>query len=125
MSAVCQRTERSSDLLAPNIVDLDDLRVGRLTPGIIDELRGRGTAVASVEGGDLDRWRRAARRAGRVLGWHVRTGVSDGRAWVTSDDWEAPAGSDQIAANLFCAVVSGSRPLARVVPIKRSPRAGG
>jgi hypothetical protein len=75
--------------------------------------------VASVSGADIDRWRRAARLAGRHLGWRVRTGGGDGRAWATSNDWTAPEGADRLAANLIAAVVSGARPIGVVVPLRR------
>lgn len=41
---------------------------------------------------DVDRWRRAARMAGRRLGWRVRTGISErgGYVWVI-DIREPPA----------------------------------
>jgi len=101
------------------VVVLDDARVERLVPRIVAELQLRGTAVATVEHLDLERWRRAARLAGRQLGWRVRTGVNDGRAWVTSEDYEPPAGSDRSAADLFVATVSAARPLARIMPMRR------
>ena len=120
MSAVCQRTERSTDRNARGVVDLMAVRTERLVPGIVYELRVRGTAVADLDGSDAEAWRRAARLAGRELGLRVRTGVNQGRAWVTSDDWVAPPGSDRRAANLFAALLSGTRPLGRVVPLRRS-----
>ena len=120
MSAVCQRTEQSTDVRTARVVDLDAVRLERLVPRIVEELRARGAAVADVSGPDVDRWRAAARYAGRRLGWRVRTGGTDGRAWVTSEDWTAPSGADRTAANLFAMVVSGARPAATVVPLRRS-----
>ena len=61
-------------------------RIGRLTDRLVDELRFNRTLVCGTDSvGDVDEWRRAARRAGRRLGIVIRTGVSyDGtRVWVT------------------------------------------
>lgn len=70
------------------VTDLERTRVDRLTRQLADRLRASGRrylmdGVEHVE--DVDRWRKAARRAGRLLGWKVRTGVTpDGRrVWVT------------------------------------------
>lgn len=58
----------------------------RLAKEIADQIvAGRGSVVrwtASID--DVERWRRAARRAGRVLGVPVRTGVADDgtRVWA-------------------------------------------
>ena len=57
-------------------------------------LRERGAIVVDAEQLDnVDRWRRAARRAGRLLGSQMSTGVShDGRrVWAGSDDWPGQA----------------------------------
>lgn len=56
---------------------------------IIDTLRRSGSVVRAADGLDVDRWRRAARQAGREMGWSVRTGVSsDGSTvWAVSSDY--------------------------------------
>jgi hypothetical protein len=81
------------------VTDLEQVRVERLVPTIVAELRARGVALAAVSTmDDVARWRRAARLAGRQLGWHVRTGVSSESVWAASEDWEAPPGADRDAA---------------------------
>ncbi len=68
--------------------DLEDRRVERLAEDLTPELRERGQLLVHVdELDDIDRWRRAARRAVRRLGWHVRTGISGSVAWAVVEDW--------------------------------------
>jgi hypothetical protein len=79
------------------VVDLEASRVEQLAAELVPILRDRGGVVVDVEQLDsVDRWRRAARRAGRLLGWSVRTGVSaDGsRVWAGSDDWPGGMSDD-------------------------------
>jgi hypothetical protein len=68
------------------VVALDDFRLHRLALVIADELRtGQGSTWRSTdELDDIAIWRRAARRAGRLLGVPIRTGVApDGsRVWA-------------------------------------------
>ncbi|MFM7537784.1 MAG: hypothetical protein ACKO91_18595 [Acidimicrobiales bacterium] len=69
---------------------LDDFRMHRLALVIAEELRaGQGSTWRSTEGlDDVTTWRRAARRAGRLLDVSIRTGVApDGSAWTP--EWEA------------------------------------
>ena len=81
------------------VTDLERVRVERLVPSIAAELQARRVARAPVpEVDDVARWRRAARLAGRHLGWHVRTGVSSDWVSASSEDWEALPGSDLAAA---------------------------
>lgn len=90
MSAVCQRTERSTDRrrFGGRVVELERARVERLADEIAGQLvAGRGSVVRSSDAvDDVDRWRRAARRAGRILGVPVRTGVSFDRSRVWAVD---------------------------------------
>jgi len=75
------------------VVDLERERVERLADKLAPVLRERGAVVVDVaELESMERWRRAARRAGRLLGWRMRTGISrDGRrVWAASDDWPIP-----------------------------------
>jgi hypothetical protein len=71
------------------VLDLERERFERLAEEIAEQLvahHGGVTRLAStVE--DVDLWRRAARRAGRVLGVSVRTGVApDGsKVWVVDE----------------------------------------
>ena len=72
------------------VVDLERQRVEALARDLVPLLQERGSIwVATAEVEDVERWRRAARRAGRLLGWHVRTGVtSDGElVWALSEDF--------------------------------------
>jgi hypothetical protein len=65
---------------AGRVVDLEEARVERLAEEIAGQLQAYGGSIlrlgTDVE--DVERWRRAARRAGRQLGVSIRTGVSDG-----------------------------------------------
>jgi hypothetical protein len=61
------------------VVDLERARVEALAKELATAFRraNRGYLVVRVdELEDVERWRRAARRAGRLLGVHVRTGLS-------------------------------------------------
>ena len=82
MSTSCQRKAEVRTRRG-RVVDLEGARLHRLALVIIDELRaGQGSVchdTAAVH--DVDLWRRAARRAGRLLGIPIRTGVApDGSA---------------------------------------------
>ena len=89
------------------VTDLEQVRVDRLMPRIVAELQARGVALAAVSAlDDVARWRRAARQAGRQLGWHVRTGVSSGSVWAASEDWKAPPGADRDAAVKVAALLA-------------------
>jgi hypothetical protein len=105
MPADRQRTEPSSERRSNRVIDLEDARVDRLVPGIIEELQAHGGALADVSALDsVERWRRAARRAGRSLGWRIRTGVSHGRAWAACEDWpdtSGPAGRARETATVL------------------------
>ena len=95
------------------VVDLERERVEALARTLVPLLRERGSVVvstAAVE--DVERWRRAARRAGRMLGWRTRTGVlADGsRVWATCDDWPMPAGAMADAARQVDELVDSSAP---------------
>lgn len=73
------------------VVALEDRRMRALSDELLPVLRDRGSVmVDAVDVDDVDRWRRAARVAGRRLGCRVRTGVaSDGsRVWAASLDYE-------------------------------------
>src|SRR4051794_31329162 len=88
------------------VVDLDAVKVGRLAKHLAIDLVASGTARAAVADlDDVDRWRRAARSAGRSLGWSLRTGVSAGWVWAASEDWESPPGADRDAARRVAAVI--------------------
>jgi hypothetical protein len=68
--------------------DLEGRRVERLAEALTPELRDRGQLLIRLdELDDVERWRRAARRAVRRLGWHARTGVTGSIAWAVVEDW--------------------------------------
>jgi hypothetical protein len=70
-------------------------RVERLAAELLLVLRERGEVRAETKGVEsVERWRAAARRAGRLLGWQVRTGVRRDMhyVWSVSEDWPVPPG---------------------------------
>jgi hypothetical protein len=68
------------------VIDLERARLERVAREIANQLQTGGGSVCrlTVDIDDIDRWRRGARRAGRILGMSVRTGVScDGqKVWA-------------------------------------------
>jgi hypothetical protein len=71
------------------VVDLEHARVEVLARELASLYRrdGRDHLVvdaATVE--NADRWRAAARRAGRLLGIHVRTGLNESTLWMVGID---------------------------------------
>ena len=92
------------------VVDLEAVRVQRLAEELFGELQAVGAVWAPAEEiDDIDRWRRAARRAGRSLGWRVRTGTSEDRVWAVSEDYDPPRNADREAALRFADLID--RPL--------------
>jgi hypothetical protein len=88
------------------VTDLEQVRVERLAHEIAVELRANGVARVGVEEAEsVDRWRRAARRADRLLGWRVRTGARSGWVYVSSDNWPPPPGADREAAERVGAII--------------------
>lgn len=91
------------------VVDFERARVERLarelTPYLRDEHGQLAVRVAEVD--DLDRWRRAARRAGRLVGGKVATGVSrDGSTlWAVRTDGEVTPAQRAEAARVMQAVL--------------------
>jgi hypothetical protein len=72
------------------VVDFERERVEALARKLVPLFEERGTiALATVDVDVVERWRRAARRAGRLLGSHMRTGVTDDGAlvWAGSEDF--------------------------------------
>lgn len=95
------------------VVDIASGKVERFAAEIAPLLREHGyviVVVAEVESVEL--WRRAARRAGRLLGWRVFTKISsDGtRVLCGSDDFPVPPGSGRAAAETFAALLRGDTP---------------
>ena len=85
MSTVCQR-KSETPLRHGTLVSLDGVRLQKLALVIADELREGHGSTCHLAGaiGDVDLWRRAARRAGRILGVAIRTGLApDGsKVWA-------------------------------------------
>ena len=69
------------------IVSIERVRINRLAREIASQLRSNSNSVVrgTANVGDVDEWRRAARKAGRQLGIQIRTGVSrDGdKVWAS------------------------------------------
>lgn len=69
------------------VIDMERARVERLADEIASQLRNGGGSVCRLAEDvvNVARWRRAARRAGRLLGVSVRTRVSyDGvKVWAS------------------------------------------
>lgn len=91
MSRICQGAESppSPDGLAVPAVDPDRVDTELLAHVIAAQIEAsHGNLIRNAsEIGNPDRWRQAARKAGRVLGVPIRTGVaSDGsRVWAVDN----------------------------------------
>lgn len=86
------------------VVALEKARIERLAQELVFALREQGYAVAKTA--DLESvevWRKAARRAGRILGWRVFTQVSTHGARVIcgSEDFPVPPGAHRSAVQTF------------------------
>jgi hypothetical protein len=72
----------------PQVPTADEEKLEQLAREIADQITtGQGSVVrwtSSVD--DIEAWRKAARRAGRILGVSIRTGVSDDRTRVWAID---------------------------------------
>ena len=81
------------------VARVEDLMRGSLNPEYEGFYGSVTLAEAGVEelGGDADEIRRAARAAGRRLGWKTVTRESDGRIFI-ADDREAPQAVRDLAA---------------------------
>ena len=92
------------------MVDLERVKVERLAVELMPDLREQGQLFARTgELESVDRWRRAARRAGRLLGWRVRTGIThDGaKVWAVSDDYPVSEGEVRRATNRLSWLLRG------------------
>jgi hypothetical protein len=71
------------------VVSLDRVRLERLAREIADQVQdGEGHVIREVSDiVDVEEWRKAARRAGRLLGVPIRTGVAPGgdRVWAVDN----------------------------------------
>lgn len=94
------------------VVDLEERKARALADHLLPVLRDRGSLLvdaADIE--DCERWRRAARIAGRRLGVRVRTGVTGGgeRVWAASLDHEVSE-AEMRQAGLAMDALLDSRP---------------
>ena len=104
------------------MVDLELVRVAKLAARLGPVLRQEGSLVAAVaDVEDVERWRRAARRAGRLLGWRVRTGLNaDGsKVWALSPDWPVPPGTVEAGMRRLSEMLLGPEPAASRRPSRR------
>jgi hypothetical protein len=86
MSTVCQPEVAGCSVVRRRgrIIDLERVRIERLADEIAGQLLAHGGSILrlSTDVGDVNRWRRAARLAGRRRGIVMRTGVSEDRTKV-------------------------------------------
>jgi hypothetical protein len=97
------------------VIDLERGRVEALARELAPALRRRGSLVAeTADLDDVERWRRAARRAGRMLGWRMRTGLvaGSGRVWAVSEDFPVDEAAQREAMRRVKAAIDyGDPPL--------------
>lgn len=92
------------------VVSIDQGLVDKLALQLAAQMRGRGSLsadVADIE--NVDVWRKAARKAGRILGHNVRTGVSGSRVWVVDNDYEVTDADMRRAGETMSAVINRHR----------------
>jgi len=70
------------------VVDLERVQIDRLAEEIASQLQANGGSILlrlATDVDDVERWRRAARQAGRRLGVTMQTGVSpdQSRVWAS------------------------------------------
>jgi hypothetical protein len=90
------------------VINLEEWTVGRLALELEPTFKERGTLVADVDDvGDVGRWRKAARLAGRNLGGPVRTMLSSDGSMVFAfvdrpvEPGEQAAAAQRVADWLF------------------------
>lgn len=106
------------------VVDLERRKVEALALEILPFLKDHGHLVVSTDKLDsVERWRSAARRAGRILGWHVRTGlISDGaRVWAASPDFPVTDADRKDAAERLESFLFGLTSLWSAKPVRLVP----
>ena len=106
------------------VVDLERRKVEALALELASLLREHGSLVVSTSKLDsVDRWRAAARRAGRILGWHVRTALSvqEARVWAASDDFPVSEADHKEAARRLDDYLFGARPDRSAKPVRLVP----
>lgn len=92
------------------VVSIDQGLVDKLALRLAAELRGRGSLTRDVtEIEDVTVWRKAARKAGRILGHSVRTGVSGSNVWVVDNDYEVTDAQMREAGETVSALINRHR----------------
>jgi hypothetical protein len=97
------------------VIKLEERVLDSIARRLVPVLGERGIVTADVAQVDsVERWRRAARRAGRQLGLPVRTAVStDGTmVWAVLERPVQP-GEQAEAANRVATMIFGPRPFVR------------
>ena len=99
------------------VTNFDHKVVDRLAHELAPVLDDRGIVMANVsEVDNVERWRKGARRAGRLLGYPVRTAIStDGTTVWAVLERSAQAGEQADAANKVATMIFGSRPFVRLL----------
>ncbi|MEU8324146.1 hypothetical protein AB0C33_37790 [Nonomuraea sp. NPDC048881] len=115
--------DRKNELAERRFARLVDQLKAMMSAGLKPEYRGfYGQLIlthdAVTELGELADLRRAARAAGRQLGWHVRTHVADNETLFIIDDRDPPQAirqlADRHAAEAVSAVITRARNEARM-----------
>ena len=97
------------------VINLEERVVASIAARLEPVLADQGIVAANVaELDSVERWRKAARRAGRQLGYPVRTAVStDGTmVWAVLERSVEP-GEQAEAANRVATMIFGPRPFVR------------
>lgn len=96
------------------VVDIERRKVEALALAMVPILREQGALIVdTAEIESVERWRKAARRAGRLLNSPVRTGlVADGaRVWAATNDREVTEHDRRDAARAVEELLFGGRQL--------------
>jgi hypothetical protein len=97
------------------VIKLEERVLESIARRLAPVLGERGIVTANVgEVDSVERWRKAARRAGRHLGYPVRTAVSTDRTmvWAVLERPVEP-GEQADAANRVATMIFGPRPFVR------------
>jgi hypothetical protein len=97
------------------VINLEQRTVERLATELEPHFRESGTLVADVaDVGNVERWRKAARLAGRRVGQPVRTMLSsDGSTVFAFLDRPVEPGEQADAANRVATLIFGPGPFVR------------
>jgi hypothetical protein len=94
----------------PRAVDIESARVDRLARELAPTIRARGSVVRAIdELENVERWRAAARRAGRSIGWRIRTGITNAgtHVYAVSDDYPVPPEDERRASDAIARALRG------------------